>query len=101
MYTYAMNKMFDPKVAQKVIRFFSTGSNGMENNYRWIGIPRKIGMDKTTLFSNLGVDKNRKIVEEKTTIEMPFVNVRIAVCGLVFDENVNKWYIGWIYLRRD
>ena len=65
VYAYAMNEVFDPKMSQKLLRFFSSGGNEVGNNYRWIAIPKKIGVDETTLFSKVGEDLNRSRVEER------------------------------------
>ena len=42
----------------------------------WIGIPRKVVMDKATLFGNLGIDNNRKIVEQKLQLTCHLLTLR-------------------------
>ena len=60
-----MNEAFDPKMSQKLLRFFSSGGNEVGNNYRWTAIPKKVGVDEITLFSSVADDLNRTRVERK------------------------------------
>ena len=44
---------------------FSSGGDEVGNNYRWIAIPEKVGVDKTTLLGNIADGLYRSRVEDK------------------------------------
>ena len=63
-----MNELFDPTSENKLLRFFSTGDNEEEHNYRWIAVPRVGCVDGNTLFADIGENDNRMRVEDALLI---------------------------------
>ena len=56
--------MFDPTTEDKLLRFFSTGSEEELHNYKWIAVPRIESVDRHTLFGKIGDDSVRNKLEE-------------------------------------